>query len=82
MQTFKLSEQDSDQRQSQMSVGNHVGNLWVGILLGLWLMLLDRRNQRPGVSHPKQARSWQQTGLLYLGIGLALFVIANLLMGP
>lgn len=81
MQTNILSEQDSDQRRSQRS-NSHLGNLFTGLLVGLCLVFLERRNQQLATTLPNRPRSWRHTLLTCFWIALALFVLVNLLMGP
>lgn len=82
MQTIILSEQDSDQRHAQRSSSSHVGNLFTGLLVGLCLIFLERRNQQVATRLPKPPKSWTQILLTYLAIALALFLLFNLLVGP
>jgi hypothetical protein len=82
MQTILLSEQDSEQRHAEMSTGSHVGNLFVGVLLGLCLIFLDQRNQRLAAQLPREPRSWRRSLLTYLVLAVALFVLVNLVVGP
>lgn len=82
MQTILLSEQDSEQRHAEMSTGSHVGNLFVGLLLGLFLLFLDRRNQQLAAPLPKQPRSWRYFFFTCLWVALALFLLVNVVMGP
>jgi hypothetical protein len=82
MQPIILSEQDSDLRQAEMSAGSHVGNLFVGLLLGLFLFFLDRRNQQLATQLPSEPRSWRRICFICLWLAAALFVLVNLVTGP
>ncbi len=82
MQPILLSDQDSDQRHAEMSAGSHVGNLFVGLLLGLFLLFLDRRSQQLATQPPKEPRSWRRLFFTGLWLAAALFVLVNLVMGP
>jgi|688.fasta_scaffold94381_3 hypothetical protein len=82
MQPIILSEQDSDLRQAEMSAGSPVGNLFVGLLLGLFLLFLDRRNQQLTTQLPSEPRSWRRVFFTCLWLAAALFVLVNLVVGP
>lgn len=82
MQTILLSEQDSEQRHAEMSMGSHVGNLFVGLLLGLFLIFLDRRNQQLTTQSPREPRNWRRLFFTCLWLVAALFVLVNLAVGP
>ncbi|MCE7987960.1 MAG: hypothetical protein DYG89_42895 [Caldilinea sp. CFX5] len=82
MQPILLSEQDSDQRHAEMSMGSHVGNLFVGLLLGLFLIFLERRNQQLATQPPRAPRSWRRILFTCLWLAAALFVLVNLAVGP
>jgi len=82
MQPILLSEQDSEQRYAEMSAGSHVGNLFVGVLLGLFLLFLHRRSQQLAIQPPREPRSWRRILLTGLWLAAALFVLFNLVVGP
>ena len=82
MQPILLSEQDSEQRHAEMSAGSPVGNLFVGLLLGLFLIFLDRRNQQLTTQSPSEPRSWRRIFFTCLWLAAALFVLVNLVTGP
>lgn len=82
MRTLLPSDQDSNQPQSPTDTDNHFRTLWLGLLFGLLLVFLDRRAQAAALDPPKRQRSWRQHLLFYLCLGLALFLVVNLLMGP
>lgn len=81
MQTILLSEQDSEQIQSATSVSKHVDNLFLGLFLGLLVMILDRRRGGDQLPHRQRGTWWRSTLLFGGSIGLILLVIL-LLMGP
>ena len=81
MQTILISEQDPEQISSTMSVGGHVGNLFLGLFLGLLVLLLDRRRgleQLPS----QQTNRWVRSTLLLVGAVLAILLIIAFLIGP
>lgn len=83
MQTIILNDQESEQSQSTMSVNHPVGTLVFGLLLGLLLMLFDRRNQPQVLElQPERTGGWGRTLWVLLIIGVALFVLINLIIGP
>lgn len=82
MQPSLLSEQDREQRHAEMSTGSHVGNLFVGLLLGLFLLFLERRNQQLASQPPREPRSWRRFLFTCLWLTAALFVLFNLVVGP
>jgi len=81
MQTILLSEQDSEQIQPTMSVGGHVGNLFLGLFLGLLVLILDRRR---GVEQlpQQQTNRWARSTLFLVGAILVILLIIVFLIGP
>lgn len=84
MQTIILNEQESEPMRPAMTVGNHVGNLFLGLLFGLLLMLFDRRHATEWQPDQPQERhgSWQRPLLIFIGVVLFLFLMVMLLIGP
>lgn len=83
MQKIIFTELESEQSQSPVRVNNPVGTLVFGLLLGLVLTVFERRNQ-PHLRHAQSERTggWGRTFVFLCLLGLALFVIVNLVMGP
>lgn len=81
MQTILLSEQDSEQIQPMMGVGGHVGNLFLGLFLGVLVLLLDRRRGLEKLP-PQQTNRWVRSTLLLVGAVLAILLIIFFLIGP
>jgi tetrahydromethanopterin S-methyltransferase subunit G len=84
MQTIRHNEQESEVPRRALSVGRHMGNLLLGLLLGLLLVIFDRRqNIDPQRYQPLERRGGRQRPLLFfLGILLFLSLIVVLLIGP
>lgn len=84
MQTIMINEQDVEQIRPVMSVNEHVGNLFVGLLVGLMLMLFDRgqRTASMSVAQPKPAARRGRRLLFLLGTGLLLFLLVLWIQGP
>lgn len=83
MQTIIFNEQESEPIQSISSVNHPVGTLVFGLLLGLLLMLFEQRNQPQALeAESERAGGWGRTLGTVFVIGLALFILVNLILGP
>jgi TRAP-type C4-dicarboxylate transport system permease large subunit len=81
MQTILVSQQEPEQSSSTLGVGGHVGNLFLGLFLGLLVLLLDRRRgleKQP--SH--QPNRWARTLLFWGGALFTLLLTIVFLIGP
>ena len=83
MQTIIFNDQESDQSQPALSANHPMGTLVFGLLLAFIFMLFDRQHQPQLLATPpERTRGWGRTLWVWVLIGLALFVLINLITGP
>lgn len=84
MQSIMQNEQDREQTDYTMTVGSHVGNLFLGLFVGLLVMFFDRRRNLEQLPQPPHnaAGSWLRSSLIFGGVLLLIVLFIVLLMGP